>query len=173
MADMVFFYIFAAIILGGAVLTITRRNAVHSAIFLITTLLGIAGLYLHLNAEFLAAVQVVLYVGGIMVLFLFVIMLVDLGEAVRLSQFNRQWRLALVAAVVMLAEFGYGVYRGGEAFRLGTVPVGAVQAGDGALGNTQAVGNALYQNYMLPFEIASIMLLVAMIGAVVMAKKQL
>ena len=173
MADTVFFYIFAAIILGGAVLTITRRNAVHSAIFLITTLLGIAGLYLHLRAEFLAAVQVVLYVGGIMVLFLFVIMLVDLGEAVRLSQFNRQWWLALVAGGAMLAELSYGVYRGGEAFRLDAGPAGAVQAGDGALGNTQAVGNALYQNYMLPFEIASIMLLVAMIGAVVMAKKQL
>ena len=171
MADTVFFYIFAAIILGGAVLTITRRNAVHSAIFLIATLLGIAGLYLHLHAEFLAAVQVILYVGGIMVLFLFVIMLVDLDEAVRLPQFNRQWWLALVAAVVMLAELGYGVYRGAEAFRFDERAAGAAQAG--ALGNTQAVGNALYQNYMLPFEIASIMLLVAMVGAVVMAKKQL
>ena len=173
MADTVFFYIFAAIILGGAVLTITRRNVVHSAIFLITTLLGIAGLYLHLHAEFLAAVQVVLYVGGIMVLFLFVIMLVNLDEAVRLPQFNRQWWLALVAAVVMLAELSYGVYRGSEAFRFDARAASAVQAGAGALGNTQAVGNALYQNYMLPFEIASIMLLVAIVGAVVMAKKQL
>ena len=167
MSDAIFFYLFATIILAGAVLTITRRNAVHSAIFLVSTLLGIAGLYLHLHAEFLAGVQVFLYVGGIMVLFLFVIMLVNLDQAVRLPQFNRQWWLALVAAVAMLAEFGYGIYRGREAFAFPEAAAGAVQP------NTQAVGNALYQTYMLPFEIASIMLLVAMIGAVVMAKKHL
>ena len=167
MLDTVFFYIFATIILGGAVLTVTRQNAVHSAIFLIATLLGIAGLYLHLHAEFLAGVQVFLYVGGIMVLFLFVIMLVNLDQAARLPQFNRQWWLALVAGVAMLAELSYGVYRGSEAFAFPQAAAGLAQP------NTQAVGNALYQTYMLPFEIASILLLVAMVGAVVMAKKQL
>jgi NADH-quinone oxidoreductase subunit J len=167
MLDRFFFYTFAGIILAGGLLTITRRNAVHSAIFLITTLLGIAGLYLHLQAEFLAGVQVILYVGGIMVLFLFVIMLVNLDEAARQRQFNRQGWLAAAAAVAVCGEAVYGFYRGRAAFSFPAAAPGAMQP------NTQLIGNALYQNYMLPFEIASVMLLVAMVGAVVMAKKRL
>jgi len=81
--DNVFFYVFALLTLGGAILTITRRNAIHSAISLIVSLLGVAGLYLLQHAEFLFAVQIVLYVGGIMVLFLFVIMLVNLDQAAK------------------------------------------------------------------------------------------
>src|ERR1035438_6264654 len=77
------FYIFAAMVLAGAILTITRRNAVHSAMFLIVSLMGVAGLYLLQQAEFLFAVQIVLYIGGIMVLFLFVIMLVNLDQAAK------------------------------------------------------------------------------------------
>ena len=105
--ESLFFYLLSAMILTGGILTITRRNAVHSAIWLVATLIGVAGLYLHLHAEFLAAVQVLLYVGGIMVLFLFVIMLVNLDEAAKQRQFNRQWSIALVAALVLLAELGY------------------------------------------------------------------
>ena len=167
MADQIFFYLFAGIILLGALLTITRRSAVHSAICLISTLLGVAGLFLHLRAEFLAAVQVILYVGGIMVLFLFVIMLVNLDEAARERQFNRQWLLAIVAAGVLLAELGYGLFKGREAFPIGQALPGLPPP------NTEAIADALYKQYMLPFEIASIMLLVAMVGAVVMAKKRL
>src|SRR5512141_2539776 len=107
MLDQVFFYLFATVILAGGLLTITRRNAVPSAVFLIGTLLGIAGLFLHLQAEFLAAVQVILYVGGIMVLFLFVIMLVNLDEAARERQFNGQWAVALAATLAVAAELGY------------------------------------------------------------------
>jgi NADH-quinone oxidoreductase subunit J len=167
MLDSIFFYAFAAIILAGGLLTITRRNAVHSAIYLIATLLGVAGLFLQLQAEFLAAVQVILYVGGIMVLFLFVIMLVNLDEAVHDRQFNRQWLLGTAAALVLLAELAYGLHRGRQGFSVAGAIPGAVQP------NTQAIADALYQQYMLPFEIASIMLLVAMVGAVVMAKKRL
>ena len=79
-------------------LTVTRRNAVHSAIWLIVSLLGVAGLFLLQQAEFLFAVQIVVYVGGIMVLFLFVIMLVNLDRAAHLRQFNRQWWIVLVVA---------------------------------------------------------------------------
>ena len=100
-------------------LTITRRNAMHSAISLIVSLLGVAGLYLLQQAEFLFAVQIVLYIGGIMVLFLFVIMLVNLDEAAKERQFNRQWLVALVG--------GGGGRRAGRCFlyRKGTgrVPV--------------------------------------------------
>ena len=92
----IFFYIFAAMVLAGGILTITRRNAVHSAMFLIVSLMGVAGLYLLQQAEFLFAVQIVLYIGGIMVLFLFVIMLVNLDQAAKEKQFNGQWCIALV-----------------------------------------------------------------------------
>src|SRR3954452_23819049 len=96
--DAFFFYAFALMTLAGAVLTLTRRNAVHSAIALIVSLLGVAGLYLLQQAEFLFAVQIILYIGGIMVLFLFVIMLVNLDAAAKERQFNRQWLVGLVAA---------------------------------------------------------------------------
>ena len=154
--------------LAGAVLTITRRSAVHSAIWLTVSLLGVAGLYLLQHAEFLFAVQVILYVGGIMVLFLFVVMLVNLDVAVKQAQFRRRWQLALFTAVVLLAELAYGLMKGREGLSLTAAP--AVAASEG---NTQAVGRALYQTYMLPVEIASILLLVAMVGAVIMAKRNL
>ena len=162
-----FFYLLATMILVSAVLTITRRNAVHAVIWLVTTLLGVAGLFLHQQAEFLAAVQVLVYIGGITVLFLFVIMLVNLDEAARQRQFNRQWTIALVCAVVLLAEFGYFIYKGADSFYFAEPAGGSLQP------NTQLIALALYRDYMLPFEIASLLLLVAMIGAVVMAKKDL
>src|SRR5919202_882553 len=111
--DAFFFYTFALMTLVGAVLTITRRNAVHSAMSLIVSLLGVAGLYLLQKAEFLFAVQIVLYIGGIMVLFLFVIMLVNLEEAAKQAQFNNQWWLALACAVGVAAEISYVLFRGG------------------------------------------------------------
>src|SRR5919112_6906629 len=96
MLDTLFFYMFALLTLLGGVLTVTRRNAVHSAISLIVSLLGVAGLYLMQRAEFLFVVQIILYIGGIMLLFLFVIMLVNLDEAAKQRQFNRQWWIALI-----------------------------------------------------------------------------
>ncbi|SPE42419.1 fragment of NADH:ubiquinone oxidoreductase, membrane subunit J [Candidatus Sulfopaludibacter sp. SbA3] len=112
MLDTVLFYIFGAMTLLGGILTITRRNAVHSAISLILSLLGVAGLYLLLHAEFLFAVQIVLYVGGIMVLFLFVIMLVNLDQAAKERQFNRQWLVALAAVAAGAGGGGRGGRRG-------------------------------------------------------------
>ena len=100
--------------LGGGLLTITRKNAVHSAMFLIVSLMGVAGLYLLQQAEFLFAVQIVLYIGGIMVLFLFVIMLVNLDEAAKEKQFNGQWLIALVCVALV---GGAGVLLPGEGLR--------------------------------------------------------
>jgi NADH-quinone oxidoreductase subunit J len=168
--DTVFFYTFAAITLIGGLLTITRRNAVHSAIWLIVSLLGVAGLYLLQRAEFLFAVQIVLYVGGIMVLFLFVIMLVNLDQAAKEKQFNGQWLVALAAVAAVAAEIGYFLYRGKESFHVAESAAGAVAAN---VGNTQAVADTLFQEYLLPFEIASLLLLVAVVGSVVMAKKRI
>jgi NADH-quinone oxidoreductase subunit J len=162
-----FFYVLATIILVGAILTITRRNAVHSAIWLIVTLLGVAGLYLNLNAEFLAAVQVLLYIGGLMVLFLFVIMLVNLDEAAKERSFNHQWIIAVGCALALLAEFAYFLFKGRESFNFAEGGAGALEP------NVQLISWALYRDYMLPFEIASLLLLVAIVGAVVMAKKEI
>ena len=162
-----FFYLLATVILLSAVITITRRNAVHSAIWLVITLLGVAGLYLHVQAEFLAAVQVLVYIGGITVLFLFVIMLVNLDEAAKERQFNKHWTLALICAGVLLLELVFFISRGEQAFYFAEPSGGSLQP------NTQLMAMALYRDYMLPFELASLLLLVAIVGAVVMAKKDL
>src|SRR5437660_11677780 len=98
-----FFYFLSGLALLGGVLVITRKNPVHSALALIVTLLALAGLYLMLYAPFVAGVQIILYAGGIMVLFLFVIMLVDVGRAEKERQFNRQWVIAIISA------FGLGL----------------------------------------------------------------
>ena len=163
----VLFYIFALMVLGGGVLTITRRSAVHSAVALIVSLLGVAGLYVLQQAEFLFVVQIVLYVGGIMVLFLFVIMLVNLDQNIREIQFNKQWLVGLIAALSLGGLLLFVIRQGKAIFPMDLVaalPEGA---------NTQQVGIALYGQYMLPFEIASLLLLVAIVGAVVMAKKRI
>lgn len=161
-----FFYFLSAIAIGSAVLVITRRNAVHSALCLIVTLWALAGLYLMLYAPFVAGVQVVVYAGGIMVLFLFVIMLVNLELALKEEQFNKQW-LAGVVATLALGTLFMLAYRKGESLFPG-MPLQLPEAQ-----NTQQIGIGLYQNYVLPFEIASLLLLVAIVGAVVMAKKRI
>jgi NADH-quinone oxidoreductase subunit J len=169
LTDTILFYIFAVLVLGGGVLTITRRSAVHSAISLIVSLLGVAGLYLLQQAEFLFAVQIVLYIGGIMVLFLFVIMLVNLDEAAKERQFNKQWAVAVAAVAVTGAQIGWFLYKGKDGFRIAETIVPGTPSGSG---NVEQVGDALFSTYLLPFEIASILLLVAVVGSVVMAKKR-
>src|SRR5580704_2670419 len=154
--DTVFFYFFALLVLGGAILTITRRNAIHSAISLIVSLLGVAGLYLLQKAEFLFAVQIILYIGGIMVLFLFVIMLVNLDEQSKERQFNGQAWLALACVAVVGAQVFYFINKGATAFELAKPAVEVI-----AKGNTEAIADALFSEYLLPFEIASLLLLVA------------
>ncbi len=171
LTDTVSFYLFALMVLGGGVLTITRRNAVHSAISLIVSLLGVAGLYLLQQAEFLFAVQIVLYVGGIMVLFLFVIMLVNLDLAARQPQFNGQWVVALAAVGLAGAQIAYFLYRGQGAFRI--PEVGSPVPPAAGMGNTEVLADVLFSEYLLPFELVSVLLLVAVVGSVVMAKKRI
>jgi NADH-quinone oxidoreductase subunit J len=162
------FIILSVLAMVSAVLVITRRNAVHSAIWLTVTLFAVSGIYLLQHAEFLFAVQIILYVGGIMVLFLFVVMLVDIDVALKQARFARQWQVALVTAALVVAQLGYALYNHGQGLNLPARPMVSAPAQ-----NTQAVGMALYQNYMLPVEIASVLLLVAMVGAVIMAKRKL
>jgi NADH-quinone oxidoreductase subunit J len=161
-----FFYLLAGLAVLSGIVVITRRNPVHSALALIVTLLSLAGLYLMLYAPFVAGVQIILYAGGIMVLFLFVIMLVNLERNQREEQFNKQWLVGLVAAVALGALFVI-VYVKGTALFPGHVQ----QIPEGE--NTQSIAVLLYRDYMFAFEIASLLLLVAIIGAVVMAKKRI
>jgi NADH-quinone oxidoreductase subunit J len=171
MFDQIGFYFFGGLAVVSAILVVTRRNAVHSAIFLITALLATAGIFLQLHAEFLFIVQVILYVGGIMVLFIFVIMLVNLDVAIRQMQFNRMWLVALLLTVALGAQV-YMVIHYAHAgmteplFKFPARPAATLEP------NTELIGATLFGQYMLPFEIASILLLVAMIGAVVMAKRK-
>ena len=161
-----FFYFLAGLAILSGVLVITRKNPVHSALALILTLLCVAGLYLMLYAPFVAGVQIILYVGGIMVLFLFVIMLVNIERSEREKQFNQQWLPGILAACGLGLLFVL-IYVKGQA--LFSQPVLTMPETE----NTQRVGVMLYSNYMFPFEIASLLLLVAIIGAVVMAKKRI
>ena len=160
------FYLLSAMIVGSALMVITRRNPVHSAIFLVITLLGVAMIFLQLQAEFIAAVQIIVYIGGIMVLFLFVIMLVSVDVSVRQVRFNRQWILGGATATVLLGLFGGAILKGREQFAFPNAPADAFAK------NVEQIGESLFQNYMLPFELASILLLVAMIGAVLMGKRR-
>src|SRR2546421_10793593 len=111
MLELVLFYVFAAIAVVSAILVITQHNVVHSATFLGATLFAAAGIFLTLQAEFLAGVQVIVYVGGILVLFVFVIMLIAVERSVHERQYNRQWTIALVTAAILIAEIVYRLYR--------------------------------------------------------------
>jgi len=161
-----FFYFLSAVAIIGALLTITRRNPVHSALSLIFTLLALAGLYLMLYAPFVAGVQIITYAGGIMVLFLFVIMLINLEKAELEEHFNKQWLVGVLAAGLLGGLFFY-VYAKGHTIFPNTWNSLPEQ------NNTQQIGLWLYQRYMMPFEVASVLLLVAIVGAVVMAKKRI
>jgi NADH-quinone oxidoreductase subunit J len=173
MLDTIFFYLFALFTLLGGILTITRRNAVHSALWLIVSLLGVAGLYLLQHAEFLFAVQIVLYIGGIMLLFLFVIMLVNLDEAAKQRQFNRQWPLALACVLCVGATFGLLIKKGAASFQFAKKMPDPGLSARAIPGNVEQIADTLFHQYLLPFEIASVLLLVAVVGSVVMAKKRI
>ena len=166
MGDTFFFYAFALLALFGALGTVLLRSAVHCSLALMTSLFGVAGLYLLQGAEFLFAVQIVLYIGGIMVLFLFVIMLVNLDEAAKVKQFNKQMPLA-AAAVLGSAAIVYWFTSNGAA-NLGAPSVAVPLAG----GNVENVADVLFAEYLLPFELASVLLLVAVVGSVIMARKR-
>jgi NADH-quinone oxidoreductase subunit J len=168
-----FFYGLAAAAIISGLMVITRRNAVHSALALIVTLLSVAGLYLMLYAPFVAGVQIIVYAGGIMVLFLFVIMLVNIERASKERRFNRMWPVGLVASCALLALFLSAFSKGKD--MLPRVPVPQLSEGI----NTQQIGALLYGEagrmgtYTFAFEIASLLLLVAILGAVIMTKKRI
>lgn len=166
------FYLLAAVAVAGAVGVILFRSPVHAALSLLLTFLGVAGLFVLSHAEFLAAVQVLVYAGGVMVLFLFVIMLVNVRTLPTEGQYVRRLIPAAVILGALLAVLvGAGLWAAGHAPVGGAAALTAVQGQE--LGNTEAVGWNLYRDYLLPFEVVSVVLLVAMIGAIVMGRREL
>jgi NADH-quinone oxidoreductase subunit J len=171
MLDSIIFYFFAGVAVLSAALMVTRRNAIHSAVFLITTLLATAGIFLQLRAEFLFITQIILYVGGIMVLFIFVIMLVRLDAPIHQLRFRMQRLVAILVAAALGMEVTVILLLarnlpGGGLLIQGSAPADKLPP------NSEELAKSLFSNYLLPFEIASILLLVAMVGAVVMAKNR-
>ncbi len=166
------FYILATLLVVFAILTVTAANPVRSAVYLISALLSMAGFFFLLEAEFVGAVQILVYVGGIMVLFLFVIMLVSVREMESQRRMSRQWKTAIVLGIVLSFELVFFVVQGAQVFSADTIDQPFLNL-ESQTGNTETVGGLLYSTYLLPFEIASILLLVAMIAAVVLTQKRL
>ncbi|HJO39929.1 MAG: NADH-quinone oxidoreductase subunit J [Vicinamibacterales bacterium] len=174
MAEAIVFYGLAALILGFAVLVISTRNTVHSALYLVVNFLLVAMLYVMLGAEFLAAIQVLVYAGGIVVLYLFVVMLVNLKRPPETHQDpRRQTRLGLALASALLAELAAIIVYSATGESAPAATAAAAAGADIAGGNVEQIGMLLYTNYLIPFEVASMLLLVAMIGAIVLAKREL
>jgi len=189
------FWLFAAIVTVGAVGVVAMRQPVHSAICLLLSFLGVAGLFVLAQAEFLAAVQILVYAGGIMVLFLFTIMLVNVRRAAGEPYVHTQAGWGLLAGFLLLAIVGGTVVassrvRGlsdagdpADPARLATTSITrpltrtvdgkriSTPVTESVAGNSQAVAWGLYRDYLLPFEVVSVFLLVAMIGAVVLGKR--
>lgn len=170
MAESVIFYILALVTVGTALMVILQRNPVVSAIYLIITFFGLAGIYLLLRAEFVAVIQILVYAGAIMVLFLFVIMLLNLEKE---KKFFTPKRMNIILGIflggILLLQMGV-IFRG----PLLEGPKGEFPAERVAsLGNTEVVARLLFTDFLLPFEITSVLLLVAIIGAIVMAKRDL
>jgi NADH-quinone oxidoreductase subunit J len=188
--ESVFFWVFALAALIAALLTVMARNAVHSALFLISTLVSVAALFVLLGAEFIAGVQILVYVGGVMVLFLFVIMLVNVSaeERGREELFNRpaQTTAAVCFAALLVLGLFWSINKSAPKFApaADNEAQAAAQSNDvrqallrpAATGvakiseDTQTVGGSLYRYGGLPFEIASVLLLVAIVGSVLLAR---
>ena len=167
MATDILFYVFAvATLLFGALVVANpfSRNPITSAMFLVLTIISMAGLFVLLHAFFLAAVQVVVYAGAVMVLFLFVIMLLDLKEEER----RKIKKTGLVAGVISVGAIIAIFIRS----LLATHP-GKELTAPSAVGDTAALGKLLFTKYLLPFEIISVLLLVAMVGVILLSKKDL
>ena len=160
-----FFWIFGVIAMLSALLCITRRNPVGSALWLVVTLFALAAMFALLDAQFIAAMQVLVYAGAIMVLFLFVIMLLNLG---RPGPTDIKGPVGLLLTTVLLRPLSHAAPP--DAVQLPPGLIAAAQEREGMVG---AVAGPLFDTYLIPFEIASLLLLAAIVGAVVLAKRKL
>ena len=169
-AQNIFFYAFAAAILWGALRVVTTKNVVHAALYLVAVLAAVAAEYVLLTAEFVAATQVLVYIGAIVVLFLFGVMLTraKLGHEGELD--NDQRGVAVVTALFLLGILGYTLVEQFEDQKLPELE-GASRDAVVAARGTGAVGDAIFSTYLVPFEVVSVLLLAALVGAIVLARR--
>ncbi len=187
---MILFTLLGAVVVASSILVVAMRNPVHSALFLLVTFVCVAMIFILAHAEFVGAVQLLVYAGGIMVLFLFVVMLANPRALPGERMLSPFWKAGVGVGVALFVLF-LSMFRAGEfgvaaqsTDALRSVPAsaplvaadGTPQAAAGAVdvvGNSEAIGMALYSDYLVPFEVASLFLLVAMIGAIVIGKRHL
>lgn len=160
------FYLFAFVLVASALGVISSRNPVYAALLLVLAFVTAAGLWLLLFAEFLALTLILVYVGAVMVLFLFVVMMLDINFDKLREGFRQNAAMAAVVGLVMLAEMA--ILLGGRAMNLNQPLPGASQVAS----NTQALGMKLYTEYLLPFELASVVLLIAMVAAIALTLRE-
>ena len=158
------FYYLAAASVASAILAVTRRNPIHSMLWVLALFLHVAGIFLLVGAEFLAAVQVIVYAGAILVFYLFFLMLIDLPSETAGPRFGAHWPLCGAAGLAFAALAWY-------AHDPGIVPIARPLAGPPP-GNLRSIGTALFTQFALPFEVASLILLAAIVGAVAVAKRK-
>ena len=159
-----FFYLFGLLAVGGALGVVIARQPIHGALSLLLTLLAVAALFLLKGAEFLAATQIILYAGGILTLFLFAIMFVSFREAEKIRKWTKQWPAAWILGALLILAMGGFVWHAASGAPVGMGPLNAEYGG-----NTQAISHVLFNQYLIPFEVVSLFLLVAMVGAILMA----
>lgn len=162
--DQVIFYGLALITIIGALATIFSRNAMYSVLALVVTFFAMAGLYLQLKAEFVAVVHIIVYAGAIMVLFLFVVMMLNLNTVSTIirSNVNIKW-IAVLVGIAMAGILGYGAYAT-------TLPVRGDNTAEN--GTVKILGKMLFNEYLLPFELTSVLLIATMVGVIVLTKKE-
>ncbi|MDJ0871404.1 MAG: NADH-quinone oxidoreductase subunit J [Gammaproteobacteria bacterium] len=168
MTQQVVFYIFAAIMVFAGTMVISVRNPVHAALFLVLAFFSSAAVWLLLEAEFLAIALVLVYVGAVMVLFLFVVMMLDINMAPLREGFIRYLPVGIVIAVLVAVQLVLVV--GSSYFGLESFP--APEPRPAEYSNTEALGNVLYTTYVYPFEIAAVILLVAIVAAIVLTMRR-
>ena len=163
-APLIVFFVLAALAVVGAVSLILQKHPIHSALSLIVVMVALAGLYLLLGAEFVAAVQIIVYGGAIMVLFVFVIMLLNDGEEER-TNFSKLATLAGIPLAVAIAGF----IAAAEAQASGALPVATANA---TLSSTKTISMLIFTEFVYPFELTSFLILVAILGAIVLAQRE-
>jgi NADH-quinone oxidoreductase subunit J len=164
----ILFYLFSAVLIGSAIGVITARNPVHAALWLVFSFFNSAVLWMLMEAEFLAIVLVLVYVGAVMVLFLFVVMMLDINLVQMRQGFTKYAPIGLVVAAVTVAEIGSVVW----VKKLGLTNIGDVAPLPAEYSNTKALGQLLYSDYIYPFELAAVILLVAIVAAIILTMRK-
>jgi NADH-quinone oxidoreductase subunit J len=174
--DLLLFYLFAAVAVGASLMVVGQRNPMHSVMLLILSFVALAGLYVLLDAPFLAVIQIIIYAGAILVLFLFVVMLLNAPkeQALRASRgpIPGPRRTGAFLGVLLLGQLCWAFW---EMSRDGSGAAGTLGSGQGTtdISSVRAIGQVLYTDYAFAFEVTSLLILVAMVGAVVLAKRRI